>query len=649
MEKITLGGERLGTGGKMQVGLDGFQRSNHNLSYQWRSSMSAGTLVPFMCEIGLPGDTIDIGLQGVCLTHPTLGPLFGSYKIQYDVFQVPIRLYNSWLHNNKLEVGRNMSQVKLPKIYLESGTFEEFQIFEGWEQVNPSCLLAYLGIRGIGATGDTDSRQRSFNGTAVLAYYEIYKNYYANKQEEIGVMIDANILIPVTLVKNVGTGDTMPMYPTVTSATTFTDGDTMTIAYTGIFNMYLFMIFNINTNEWDGVNNPNWGVISDDGSVQTWQYNSGEGEAGVYEYWRYVEPQSVPSLTTFALSNIDQCREELLATAGNVDFEVNRGYSPYNWFSATNESGITIPQFGQQGLCCKTYQSDIFNNWLNEAWISDVATQSAVSVISGQFTIDELTIKKKVWELLNRIAVSGGSYDDWIFATYDQKPFNRAESPVYIGGMSQELVFQQVISNASAIDQNNNTQPLGTLAGRGTIDHKQNKGGNIVAKCTEHCYLIGIVSLTPRIDYSQGNRWDVNLDSMDDFHKPSLDQIGFQDLIEEQMAWFSTFWYPAGSEWLQNAAGKQPAWINYQTNFNRTFGNFAIPNNEMFMTLNRRYDMNYADDGTPEIADLTTYIDPSKFNFIFAEVKLDAQNFWMQIGVNIEARRKMSAKIMPNL
>ena len=72
--------------------------------------------------------------------------------------------------------------------------------------------------------------------------------------------------------------------------------------------------------------------------------------------------------------------------------------------------------------------------------------------------------------------------------------------------------------------------------------------------------------------------------------------------------------------------------------------NFAIPNNEMFMTLNRRYEM-----FNGEIKDLTTYIDPSKYNFIFAETKIDAQNFWMQIGVNLEARRKMSAKIMPNL
>ena len=66
----------------------------------------------------------------------------------------------------------------------------------------------------------------------------------------------------------------------------------------------------------------------------------------------------------------------------------------------------------------------------------------------------------------------------------------------------------------------------------------------------------------------------------------------------------------------------------------------------MFMTLNRRYEF---DEFSLTIKDLTTYIDPAKYNFIFAQTALDAQNFWCQIGVNMIARRKMSAKVMPNL
>ena len=45
-----------------------------------------------------------------------------------------------------------------------------------------------------------------------------------------------------------------------------------------------------------------------------------------------------------------------------------------------------------------------------------------------------------------------------------------------------------------------------------------------------------------KIDYSQGNNWDIHLETMDDLHKPALDQIGFQELITEQMAWWNTHW-----------------------------------------------------------------------------------------------------------
>ena len=78
----TLGGDRLGSGKKMQVDLHNYERSTHDLGYLWRSTMSAGTLVPFMSQVALPGDTFDINLNCDIKTHPTIGPLFGSYKVR---------------------------------------------------------------------------------------------------------------------------------------------------------------------------------------------------------------------------------------------------------------------------------------------------------------------------------------------------------------------------------------------------------------------------------------------------------------------------------------------------------------------------------------------------------------------------------------
>lgn len=309
-----------------------------------------------------------------------------------------------------------------------------------------------------------------------------------------------------------------------------------------------------------------------------------------------------------------------------------------------NYLNTTFPQFG---LCVKTYQSDLFNNWINTEWIdgeNGISEVTSVAVTNGSFTIDALNLAQKVYNMMNRIAVSGGSYRDWIETVYTSNYIERAETPVYMGGMSDEIVFQEVISQ-SATEQ----EPLGSLAGRGKLAYNK-KGGYLKIKVEEPSYIIGIVSITPRIDYSQGTKWDRNLQTMNDLHKPALDAIGFQDLITSKMAWWDT--YNGGStEPIKFSAGKQPAWIDYMSNYNRTHGNFASGKSEEFMVLNRSYEINEQNIALKQsvIKDLTTYIDPTKFNYIFADQSLDAMNFWVQIGVDWKARRMMSAKVIPNL
>ena len=71
-----IGGDRLGSGSKMQVQMHNYERSTHYLSSVWRSSMQVGTLTPFMVEVGLNGDTFDIDLTAMVRTLPTISPLY---------------------------------------------------------------------------------------------------------------------------------------------------------------------------------------------------------------------------------------------------------------------------------------------------------------------------------------------------------------------------------------------------------------------------------------------------------------------------------------------------------------------------------------------------------------------------------------------
>ena len=651
--KKTLGGDRIGSGSKMKVELHGYERSTFDLSYIWRSTMAAGTLVPFMCEVALPGDTFDIDLNADIKTHPTLGPLFGSYKVQLDTYQAPIRLYNALLHNNALNIGRKMSQVKLPQMELTARPVPAGTTDVDNSQINPSSLLSYLGIRGVGITFDEETTRR-FNATAVLAYWEIYKNYYANKQEEIGAVVHTPSEALVESVLTVGGNADIPEYPVVGNSP-LQAGNEVYITYTinNRFKPYQIVLntleygplnlaqlissfnFNDSTGAASGlINNPAYGTFT----VLNWRYKN---NADLYD--------GLPQVSTFNLVNIDTMRNTILGYQSTTEPYIinNLNLAPYSWLLGEGAGNTPNVLSTQEGLALKTYQSDLFNNWLSTEWIDGdqgVNQITAISTAGGSFTLDTLNLSKKVYDMLNRIAVSGGTYDDWLDAVYDHPRHWMAESPIYHGGLIKELVFQEVVSNNSpSADSTTSGDPLGTLAGKG-IMAKKHKGGHVVIKVDEPSYIIGLISLTPRVDYSQGNKWDVHLKTMDDFHKPALDEIGFQDLQIEQMAWWDTYYDSVSEVWRTRSAGKQPAWINYMTNVNVVRGNFAIESNEMFMTLNRRYEW----DGTG-LKDLTTYIDPAKFNFIFAETARDAQNFWAQISVDIKARRKMSSKIMPNL
>ena len=83
---VNIGGDRLGSGNKNNIELRNYERSTHDKSRGFISTMSAGTLVPCFTDICLPGDTWDINVDAEVLTGPTVGPLFGSMKVQVDFF-----------------------------------------------------------------------------------------------------------------------------------------------------------------------------------------------------------------------------------------------------------------------------------------------------------------------------------------------------------------------------------------------------------------------------------------------------------------------------------------------------------------------------------------------------------------------------------
>ena len=520
-------------------------------------------------------------------------------------------------------------------------------------------------------------------------YYDIFKNYYANKQEKNFYVISGNTYyLYKQVASTLGEGQM-----SLTLANSSDEQKSWTIVPTGVPNSTGatgdYPKKNTNYQNWTLAIKPytqdkDSGQIEISIDIQTgWLTESGGNVGGlkriqIYgtinnliekkiltditksvssavegaEYYKINEVTYLPTEQTFKtyfyinkpslatsvearynsydLNTIDDMREHILS-AGKTQYISQDPFITDIFKPIQTKNGIA-PSCSQPmvGLALKTYQSDINTNWVNTEWIdgeSGINAITAIDTSGGSFTLDTLNLAKKVYTMLNRIAVSDGSYNAWIQTVYTSGGLNHIETPIYLGGSSLEIEFQEVINNSGTEEQ-----PLGTMAGRGTAT--MHRGGNIIFKADEPGYIFCITSLTPRVDYFQGNEWDNYLLTLDDLHKPQLDGIGFQDRLYRSIN--ANIPYEMSSK----SIGKQPAWIEYMTNINKTYGNFALIENEGWMCLNRIFG---------DISTYTTYIFPHLYNNIFADTDITAQNFWVQIAFNTNPRRVMSAKVIPNI
>lgn len=654
----TLGKNTLGDNNKMKVAMRDYDMSTHDISTVFRSSIGVGMLVPFCKILCQKGDIIDLNLINKTLSQPTLGPLFGSFKLQHFMFFGGFRLYNSWLHNNRTGIGMKMSDIKLPMMIAKTyGTATDAKT-----NISASALYKYLGWSKSRRTGSSANTSAQKNGVPLLMYLDIFKNFFANTQEDKFYMLKGAGEVKLDIKKSYNDlnnglciiGKNQDSIK-VTATTTITAGIILT-NYASFWSSIKVKILESD----GGLYNKKLSQLTTNANSATITLNniSADPYATILQFFTTKETANhiKVEIGQYDLKLLDQIRdvilhkkgnETLVLAEGNLDASNNGSTELKNMFNDL----ITSQSNKLGGMLLKTYDSDIFNNWVKTDWIDGAGgiteiTSIDITANDGKLTMDALNLQQKVYNMLNRIAVAGGTYRDWLETVYTAgKYLDRPETPVFIGGMTQYIEFDEVISK-SATETEYGSQPLGDIAaiGRGG---KPLNNGHIHYQCEEPGYIMGLMAITPMIDYSQGNDFDLNLQTIDDLHKPALDGIGYQDLIQEQMVGETSVYKDGGgiNQIKHLAANKTVAWIDYMTNYNRTFGDFAAGEALDFMVLNRRYEV--GSDNT--IKDLTTYIDPQKYIEIFADTSIDSQNFWVQTVVQATRRGNYSAKQIPFL
>ena len=230
--------------------------------------------------------------------------------------------------------------------------------------------MAFLGMRGIGYSETSSGRERGMNATALLAYWDIYKNYYANKHEEEGVVIHTPVANGVDNVNSI-TVDSQGLSPTGGSNIQALNDVEIRIDTTGVqpLDQVLFQCFGgAVSNGYISADNLGT-IVSYDATGATITFDSSRWGIVTFTGWTYktgtVAPDTgVIRLERFPLSDIDKMRAYLLQNTqltGAVVALDDNNFKPYSYLREESDIATSLQQT-QEGLGIKTYQSDIFNN-----------------------------------------------------------------------------------------------------------------------------------------------------------------------------------------------------------------------------------------------------------------------------------------------
>lgn len=144
-------------------------------------------------------------------------------------------------------------------------------------------------------------------------------------------------------------------------------------------------------------------------------------------------------------------------------------------------------------------------------------------------TVNQLRQSFQIQRLLERDARGGSRYTEIIRSHFGvTSPDARLQRPEYLGGGSVAISVNQVQQNSST----DAVSPLGNLAAFGTATMLNN---GFVKSFTEHCVIIGLLSVRADLTYQQGLNRMFSRRTRYDFYWPALSHIGEQAVLRKEI------------------------------------------------------------------------------------------------------------------
>jgi len=175
-------------------------------------------------------------------------------------------------------------------------------------------------------------------------------------------------------------------------------------------------------------------------------------------------------------------------------------------------------------------------------------------------TINQLRQAFAIQKVLERDARGGTRYVELIKAHFGvTSPDFRLQRPEFLGGGSTRVNFSTVPNTTDA-----GTDPQGTLAAYATASVD---GIGFTKSFTEHCTLLGLVSVSADLTYQQGLDRMWTRDTRYDFYLPALSHIGEQAVLNREI-------YAQGTSADTDVFGYQERFAEYRYANSKVTGAF---------------------------------------------------------------------------
>ncbi|QGH72846.1 MAG: major capsid protein [Microviridae sp. ctjyu33] len=209
---------------------------------------------------------------------------------------------------------------------------------------------------------------------------------------------------------------------------------------------------------------------------------------------------------------------DALATPGQSRFLIGGVGTPYTSNGTIYTQATTGITLGSDNSTTIIYDPE-------NSLYADLSTATAA-------TINALRLAWQTQKLYERDARGGTRYTEIIKSHFGViSPDMRLQRPEYLGGGSTPVVINPVAQTAQTTSPTN-TDVLGNLAAYGVCAPQ---GHGFTYSATEHCLIIGLVSVRADINYQQGLERMWSRQTRLDYYWPALSHIGEQVVLNQEI------------------------------------------------------------------------------------------------------------------